>query len=282
MLANPQPDHPSRFRVEDWVQSSQAKVIVQGSLLEFKVKITNTKVPGSKRGTIKDLSPGARLRMMKEFHRIDFENHCAPLFMTLTYPDEVSSPDLDARNLHRQHMARHLERITKKHVPAAWRVEWQDRKSGNKLGQYYPHYHWLIFGHSFIAWQDVRKAWAKTIGHDGYLRTDIQQVNKMSAIQMYMAKYISKDCCPPSLVIAAYDTRIGKQYGWLRRDEIPKQPKHTYRKLSDVQRDAIMRLADEQGPWMDPGQERSFTMFGDVARDAKRILDGEALDDGQL
>lgn len=259
-------------------ESINGHATIQGTVVEYKVTIQSPQSPGGKRGTIKDFSPAARLRMLKEFHKIDFASGPSPLFMTLTYPDPVVPPDLKTRNLHRKLMARHLERITRREVPAAWRIEWQDRKSGERLGEYCPHWHWLIFGHTFIDYRDVNESWKKTIGFDGYTRTEIERVDKTSAISLYMAKYISKDCVSPSLVMGCISAQLGRQFGWLRKSLIPMQERHAYRKLTEAQRDAMKRLGGEQSPYVSGSIEQSFTLFGTAAEDARRILDGEALD----
>lgn len=259
----------------------RVEVTVQGDVLELKVKEPRTALALPPRGAITDLSRAARMRMLKHFQKIDFAKYVRPIFMSLTYPDEVSYPTYDERRMHLAHMARALERITKKTVPAAWRMEWEDRQTGTRVGQYAPHWHLLIFRHNFIDKHAVNDAWRKVIKWKGYCRTETRRVKREGIIQMYMAKYISKSACPLSLVYAAYCTKLGKQYGWLRKDEIPMQPLHEFERLTSIQRADIVRLAEEQIPWMGSGLEGSFTLFGDSARDALRILHGEVLDDEQ-
>ena len=255
-----------------------ASVTIQGSVLEFKSFFRKSKAPNAKRGTIKDLSPGARLRMLKHFQKIDFANYPAPLFLTMTYPDEKDPPSLTERNLHRQHFHRRLESIAGREIPLAWRVEWQDRKSGERQGTVYPHWHWLLFKQDFLPWKRVRNAWKDTIRCDVDPITDIRVVDKASAIQLYMAKYISKEAVSPSLVIAAYHTKLGRQYGWLRKNGIPLQNRHIYCRLTQAQRDKMMAIANDQLPWISEGIEQSFTLFGERAGDAVKILDGKRLD----
>lgn len=222
------------------------------------------------------------MRMLKHFYRIDFTSLPNPLFMTLTYPDPLATPDLDQRNMHRAHMARRLERITGKRVASAWRVEWKPRLTGTMVDRVCPHWHWLILGHRYISMTKVNEAWKETIGWQDYCRTEIKAIDNSSVIPMYMAKYISKDAVPLSLVNAAYHTKIGRQYGWLRKGEIPLHTKHAYRRLSFAQCEAMTSLADEMLPWYDERFGSSFTLLGQASGDFQRILDGESLDDGQL
>jgi len=252
-------------------------VKIQGKLLEFKVKFHSQCKPPGKRGVIRDFSPAARLAMIKEFMRIDFDLMNRPLFVTLTYPDEHAMPDHDERQVHLKVMARHLERITGQHVPAAWRMEWAARKSGAMIGTYCPHWHLLIFRIGFIPYAQINDAWKRTIGHDGYIRTDVRRVDKNGCTQMYMAKYISKDAVSCSLVIAANQSKLGKQYGWLRRYEIPKHPINHYEHLTDEHRRTLCDLASEMLRHCRRDYEESFTLMGDVARDARKILNGEDL-----
>lgn len=256
-----------------------ASCTIQGNCLEYKVHEKFNMLTGSKRGSISDFSPRARLTMLKTFQKIDFENHLEPLFITLTYPDERAMPTLEERNIHRKVIARHLERIIDQPMPAAWRIEWMPRQTGTMIGQICPHWHLLVFGVRFIPWQALREAWCQTIGHDGYCRTDIRRVDRRGAIQMYMAKYISKEAVSCSLVIATYQNKIGRQYGWLRKKLIPMHPVHAYGTLTDRDRDTLTSLAAERLPWLSERREQSFTLFGTIAQDAQKILTGEALDE---
>lgn len=252
---------------------------VTGKLLEVKVHEPSHYNWEHKRGVIKDFSPTARKRFLRRFQTINFADHYPPLFVTLTYPDGHEPNSKDERNIHRQVMARHLEQHTGKHVPAAWRVEWEFRKSGVREGEPTPHHHWLIFGHDYIDFRVVNKLWKKTIGREDYCRTEIRRCTKDQHILSYMAKYISKNACVLSLVKAYISQQLGRAYGWLRPESIPWHSPIAFHKLSDAQWDDLERLANEQLPWWTPGQKSSFTLCGRVAEDAGRILLGEALDE---
>lgn len=254
-------------------------VKIQGNVLEYKRYCQTSCVPPT-RSPITTFSQSARLRMLKFFHRIDFEHFTTPLLITLTYPDEKACPTLEQRNDHRRKFARRLEAFTGREVPAAWRVEWEPRKSGTLIGTYAPHWHILVFRHRYIHYEDINLLWKKTIGHSGYVRTEIRAMRDDSPVKLYMAKYISKDACSPSLVFAAYQTKLGRAYGWLRKDQIPVYPEHKYTNLTDEQRAEFMRLAEETLPWMSAGREDSFTLFGGYGQEYLRILDGEDLTEG--
>ena len=268
--------NPNLFPTQEGISAS---VKIQGEVLEYKSTSRKSVAPTAQRGEIKEFSPSSRLRMLKHFQKIDFLNHPEPLFVTLTYPDESAYRTLAQRNIDRQVMARQLERLTGLPIPAAWRTEWQIRKSGFWEGCICPHHHWLIFKNRYIPHVDINALWKKTIGHEGKVTTDIRRVNRSSAIQLYMAKYLSKEAVNCSLVIAAYHNRIGRAYGWLRKAEIPMNSLYDQRRLSDGQRDAFMRLADEQLPWVSAGLEQSFTLFGaNAAEIGRKIISGNSLD----
>jgi len=249
-----------------------ASASLQGNLLTYKIRHHTTGRCGAKRGEITDFSRQARLRMLKHMHRIDFASGELPLFITLTYPDELATPDLDKRNVHRKVFARHLERLLEQQVGAAWRVEWVDRKSGNLVGQYCPHWHLLVFGIRFIPYQQINDLWKKTIGWDDYVRTEIKRVDQSGAINLYMAKYIAKDAVPLSLVIAAYQSKVGRSYGWLRKSSIPLCPETYVSTLTDAQRRDLSTLAVERLPLPVDGLEQSFTLMGDDLGEAGKIL----------
>lgn len=269
---------------DEWIDLSrrrcrrEATATVQGELLTYKVLDPSPRKGGGQRGVIRDFSPASRLRMLKAFHTIDWNETYRPIFITLTYPDDLCMTDKDNRAVHRSVMARHLERITGRSVPAAWRVEWEVRKSGKWKWWPVAHHHWLVFGHRFIDCREVNRLWKETIGHDGYCRTETKRLDKRKAAQLYLAKYISKNACACSLVIGAYHNSVGRQYGWLRREEVPKHNSVEFAKIDADTRRKITRLAEEQLPWLPSGTDQSFTLMGQAAVDAGRILHGECLD----
>lgn len=254
---------------------------VQGSIVEIKLELDWQTRPHGKRGMVKDFSPRARLAMIKYFQRIDFWSGYRPLFITLTYPDELALPSYDERILHRKIMARHLERIAGRNVPASWRIEWMPRKSGALIGVPCPHWHLMIFGHRFIDCKAVNAAWCKTIGWEGYCRTETKRVYNEAGIQLYMAKYISKEAIPLSLVIPTIQSKLGNQYGWLRKREIPLHPLHAHRYLTEAQADRLRELACEMKVYVHPDVPTSYSLFGAVAQDVHKILDGKPLTENQ-
>lgn len=252
---------------------------LQGTKATFKVKsVWNQKPKGGKRGEIMTFSPAARLRLIKRFHALDWKRAGEALFVTLTYPDPCSSPDRDERKAHKKEFARLLEQLTGQTVPAVWRIEWETRKSGSRIGEFAPHWHLLIFKHRYIHHEDINLCWRKAIGFDGYVRTEIGRMRKADSIRLYLAKYISKEAVSPSLVYAASGRSLGKAYGYLRSSEIPMCPIETYTNLTARQIAELMKLAEEQLPWVQDGSIQPWTALGGMSTDVRKILSSDAID----
>lgn len=249
-------------------------VTIQGKLLEYKFKQHYQGDIGGTRKEITSFSDAARLRMIKHLYRCKFDPTKLPLFVTLTYPDECAYNRIADRNIHRKVFARHLERLMGKPVPAAWRLEWTIRQSGFWAGCIVPHWHLLIWRIGFIPYQEINRLWAKTIGHEGHVQTDIQRMDKRGGVQGYMAKYISKEAVPHSLVFAAYQNSIGRQYGWLRKALIPLHDRKHHDAICGDQIDAVVDLADQMVPWARLDERTSFSLFGEAPQDFDKILRG--------
>jgi hypothetical protein len=170
-----------------------------------------------------------------------------------------------------------MEKYLGREMPAAWRVEWVPRKSGLYTGDPFPHWHLLIFTIGFIPYEEINLMWRKAIGYDGYTRTDIRRVDEKGCTQMYMAKYIDKNAVPLSLVIAAYQSKPGRAYGWLRKEKIPRHPEQLFTDLTDAQRACLIDMASERLPLVSDDYETSFTLLGDGVRDVLEILTDDAL-----
>jgi len=252
-------------------------VTIQGGVLEYKYHQHYQSRPRGQKKAITDFSAKARLQMLKEFHRVDFEHYVLPLFVTLTYPDDHAETTHEERNLHRKIFARHLEKLIGRPVPAAWRLEWQPRKTGKLIGVPCPHWHLLLFRLGYVPYAEINRLWRKTIGEDGYCRTEIRRVDRHGAVNLYMAKYVSKDAIPLSLVYPTYQSKLGRQYGWLRKALIPRYDARRYDAITEAQRLALTRLADETIPWLTGDLESSFTLLGPAAQDGVKILEGMPL-----
>jgi len=254
-----------------------ASVSIQGKVVEYKYHQIHEGEIGGRRGEIREFTDAARRRMVTFLNRVKFDPTKLPLFVTLTYPDECAYTTVADRNLHRKIFARHLERLTGTTVPASWRIEWEVRKSGFWEGCIVPHWHMLIFKIGFIPYAEINRLWAETIGHKGHVQTEIRRVDKRGGVRGYMAKYISKEAVPHSLVLAAYQSSIGRQYGWLRKREIPLHDRHDRHSLSGEQIDDVIGLTDQMVPWAKLDARQSYTLYTEHGDDFRKIIDGEPL-----
>jgi hypothetical protein len=98
-----------------------------------------------KRGEVTRFSESSRLRLMRLLNMV--RNDIRPLFVTLTYPDEFGEryqePEVWKRDI------RAFEHRFRRAFPGCsfvWRLEVVDRKSGEFVGKFFPHFHLLVFG----------------------------------------------------------------------------------------------------------------------------------------
>ena len=84
-----------------------------------------------------------------------------PLFVTLTYPDGCYRDRLDGEKI--KHDLRLFEwRFVRKFPQGCylWRLDTVDRKTGEHVGEYFPHYHLLVFNVGLAAMRAfVAEAW---------------------------------------------------------------------------------------------------------------------------
>lgn len=182
------------------------KVTVFADML--RAKITRAVVPGDElrrqqnkpapRGKITEFSRKSRKRMIEAIAQK--REHIRPLFVTLTYPDEIwFDLWMDGRDLN-DHLQSFIERL-KRAFPEAgmmWRKEAETRKSGLNKGKVAPHLHLIIDGllHD-VAWirQEFSRWWTEII-RAGQLkkavRVDVQVAKSRRHSYYYVSKYVSK------------------------------------------------------------------------------------------
>lgn len=160
-------------------------------MLRLSLRTTRTKGSGGFRGGISDFSPQSRKRMIETLVRLDWEKAGFVCFVTLGYPDRHGPPSLEQTERDRQVI---LKRIARMHptASATWRREWEPRKSGNFVGEFFPHYHMLFFGLPFLHYDELNAMWREVIGYPYYVRTEIKQVHSWRQALYYCAKYMAK------------------------------------------------------------------------------------------
>ncbi len=127
---------------------------------------------------------------------INQRKHSAPLFVTLTYPDEFPrSP-----KTWNKHLERLRSRLVRRYgkVPVVWRKEFQVRKSGKNAGEVAPHFHLLIFAD--LDWADVLEwiadAWYEVVGSGDRRHflagTRVERLRSWRGGIGYASKYVAK------------------------------------------------------------------------------------------
>jgi len=145
----------------------------------------------------------------------------ASLFITLTYPDEVAENTAPERNQHRYVFLRSMENYLGKKVGVLWRLEWKARKSGKRKGQVLPHVHLIVFGVSFLPYQEIRLWWRSALNVQGFVAINVQRIKGGKMVAKYVTKYCSKQMEGALLDNASYLNRLGRHWGIHRRERIP-------------------------------------------------------------
>jgi len=124
-------------------QPRQYELSAHSGLLKVRALYSSTQAPQNAiRGAVKGFSRAARKRMIEFMASI--RDAGSMLFVTLTYPDIFPIEDPDCWKRHFENFRDRLEH----HYPnyrAIWRMELQDRKSGESVGAIAPHFHLLLF-----------------------------------------------------------------------------------------------------------------------------------------
>lgn len=232
------------------------------------------------RATIKTFSKRARRRMLCKIAEIDWHAAGSVLFVTVTYPPAFENHTPKERSQHRAQFNRSVERHLGGPVGSLWRVEWKVRQSGETVGQVAPHIHNLYFGCRFMSKRWVSLAWGRAIGCNTPVVVDVQRCDDRKKIQVYIAKYCSKECDLLLLDNVPYRNKCGRHAGWLRKSEIPMFPLRVFRVRSRRVLDFLATRAAENLPNYDARYPGGFTFLGDVAEElsqdlAKFILDGD-------
>lgn len=181
-------------------------MIQQGKLLKVKVPVTGVAVKAV-RGGVSEFSAKSRKRMLETMACLDNDRLRAVVFVTLTYPDDAP-PFAEQTSVHLKNFLKRLKRRFPE-ASAIWRREWEDRKSGDHVGQMYPHFHFLFFNLPFVHHAEVNAHWREVLGYTGYLRTEIKMVRSWRQAFSYVAKYMAKTPQPPEAAVG--DARSGER-----------------------------------------------------------------------
>lgn len=105
-------------------------------------KLTNYPPEPPKRGKVRGFSRDSRKRLIEFMARVRYSGSL--FFVTLTYPDVFPVDDPETW---RRHFENFRDRFERKfpNYRGIWRIEFQDRKSGDFKGQIAPHFHIMVF-----------------------------------------------------------------------------------------------------------------------------------------
>jgi len=191
----------------------------------------------------------SRMRLLRYLNQIDYGKLPPGVFVTLTYPDHVLRTTYKQRSVDRAVWIRYVEKNLGRHVPAIWRIEWEERKSGMYTGKLAPHFHLMLFGveEKWKAWG--RDWWRKTIkSGPGPLVTECKSIYNQDGACRYLSKYVSKY---RSLDIAVYHNsqiEFGRHWGVLREKEIPLCPVTVERELTPGEQEWAFKQAKKKWP----------------------------------
>lgn len=170
---------------------------------------------GGIKGKITEFSNKSRRNLMHKLGMINKTD--LPLWVTLTYPDEFQVNTLEMR----KNFERFRRRLERMGYSGIWRLEWKQRKSGLHVGEYYPHYHLMIWGAEiteFRAW--VARSWwlccGKLSANHLTAGTSADQVDTWKQLCYYVSKYMAKTENLPEMV-----ENIGRLWGVINPEMIP-------------------------------------------------------------
>lgn len=175
---------------------------------------------GGKRGQVQTFSRSSRRRLMAWLNALKPE--VKPFFLTLTYSDAYLK-NLDPLDWKRTLKA--FEARFRRAFPEGaylWKLEVTDRKSGDNIGQLYPHFHLLVFVkgvslYAFRAW--VKRAWYEAVGtgDQKHLRagTEVSQVRTRQGIRSYASKGMGQTLSAElaKVIQTAAGQSIGRYWG---------------------------------------------------------------------
>jgi len=238
---------------------------LQGNLCRvYRQPIYNVKRRKKKRGKIYGFSSKARLRMLCEAAKIDWDACGQCSFITLTYPDLACEQSYKARTIHRFIFHRYLEKYYGCHVPTIWRIEWKPRQTGIFKGLLMPHIHIVVIGLPCLSRWRIQVLWRKTLSYGNYINVHSIDLTGPAGAAKYISKYVSK---PDALGIVPYvNKRItpGKAWAMTRREEIPRHRVSVCRILTDDEIEQVQGLAELSRPNYDPRHDGGFVLFGPV------------------
>lgn len=202
-------------------KKGRIEIYVDGNLAKCQLPVTKTiGKRGGKRGKVSGFSRQSRLRMMRTVSKL--ENAKRPLFITLTYPDEFQG-QVDGNEIKEKHLKNFWKRMeyTWSEISCIWKLEYEERKSGKRIGELFPHLHMLVWGLYEVDIEGVREfvknAWWEVCGElsGDHLKagTRVERLRKHRGTMAYLAKYMSKG--------ADKELKVGRWWGVKGKANLP-------------------------------------------------------------
>lgn len=156
---------------------------------------------GGRRGDIRGFSPASRRRMQRLLMTVDFTS-CAAYLCGFTLPDVFDEAKHQA---HWKALRKRLYRRLPGLVGVIWKKEWKRRLSGDRKGDWAPHYHMLLFLPVSVSegmlWRILRQLWNEVVAPDDVdhllhgcdvRAVDVPKGHAVAKLMLYISKYLAK------------------------------------------------------------------------------------------
>lgn len=259
-------------------QKGKIEIYANGNLVKCQVpQVKPKKKIGAKRKRISGFSKQSRLRMMRKVSMLDKAKR--PLFFTLTYPDEFSNP-LDGKKLKEKNLKSFWKRLKYAFpkISCIWKLEYQERKSGEHIGELYPHFHLLVWGLYGVDLEEIRdfvaQAWWEVCGElsEDHLQagTRVERIRSHKGTMAYISKYMGKK--------EGGNLKVGRWWGVKGRKHLPKAKMIVIDFLKKKQYEQVIAFMAYYAR-LPEGDWKSLEIFID-GRDFLQVLDKIVLGTG--
>lgn len=251
------------------------QITIQGRVVKAVIPAAPKKPSPHKRGEICGFSADARLRMLSLVSALEWERCGRSSFLSLTWRDDWGCPDACELRRCRDHMHQKIERLTNREQPGIWRVEWEVRKSGRRMGEIMPHIHVIYFGIKYIPKEWIEASWNGVHESEGYTRIKVEAIRSHRKCMYYVSKYCSKPESNSHLVIGSYRNKIsgGKPWGIFRKNLLPLADKTEAIVVRGEVWKRICAIAHEAWDGIPKESRQGWTLFGEAAGEIQKVLD---------
>ena len=178
-------------------------------------------VSGGRRGTVVEFSLNSRRRLMRLLATL--QKDVRPVFVTLTFSDAYQHQH-EGEDWKR--CLRAFEHRFRRAFPGGsfvWRLEVVDRKSGEHVGEPFPHFHLLVFG---VPYGQLRAfvpgAWFEVVGtgDEKHLKagTQVSRIHSRKGIMRYASKTLANLPGELGKDVQTQAQNVGRWWGVVVRD----------------------------------------------------------------